>query len=92
MVSTPGAIRAAKSIHTRWPFMCTGPCLDREKHHAEEDVIVAEIIDRETGAVELRQSLELAHRYFIQSNKLTAEDREVLDDMWLAIQKARGRQ
>src|SRR4051812_8646044 len=42
-------------------------------------------VDRE---VVLLEALKMAHRYFLQSNKLTVDDREMLDEMWAAIKQA----
>jgi hypothetical protein len=39
---------------------------------------------------ELREALERGHLYFLQSNNLSADDREMLEEMWGAIKRARA--
>lgn len=46
-----------------------------------------EIISTVTGP--LREALAHAHLYFIQSNNLTVDDREMLDEMWAALHPER---
>jgi Skp family chaperone for outer membrane proteins len=40
---------------------------------------------RDAEVAALRQALQHAHTYFIQNNDLTFEDREMLDEMWVAL-------
>lgn len=53
----------------------------------DEDTANARLI---AAAPDLYRALELAHRVFIQSNDLTPDDREMLDEMWAALRKADG--
>jgi hypothetical protein len=84
---TFGAIRAAKlmAINPKVRQLAMGLIL-REEFSNE----LATIIDRETAAPKILEALELSHRHFIQSSKLTTDDREMLDIMWAAIRKAKG--
>jgi hypothetical protein len=40
---------------------------------------------------DLYEALRHAHTHFIQSNKLTADDADILDEMWAALAKAEGK-
>ena len=80
---TPGALRAAEIIATEFK---DSPQLRLRVLNA------AAIIDRETAAPEMLEALTRGHLHFLQCNNLSADDREMLDEMWAAIQKARGGQ
>lgn len=50
---------------------------------------VEEIANLMAAAPELLKTLEHAHLFFLQSNDMSADRREMLDEMWAAIQLAR---
>jgi hypothetical protein len=85
---TAGAIKAAKLIarSDKLRPLVFGDVL---RDTAAESF--AEIIDRETSAPELLEALELLHRVALQAPALNnPDDREVIDQAWAAIRKAKG--
>jgi hypothetical protein len=90
---TAGALRAATKI-----------IIDLAYQLGLSNNKLAEIIDRETAQPidlqeeiarleesngELLAALERGHLHFLQNNKLTVDDREMLDEMWASIKKAK---
>lgn len=84
---TPGAMRAAKKIALSDKIRQLALGIILRQTFADD---IAGIISRETGDAELLETLERGHRYFLQSNDLSPDDRDMLDEMWAAIRKAKG--
>ncbi len=59
-------------------------CADKQ-FDTDEKYVLAGSLEQERD--ELRTALQHAHLYFLQSNKLTVDDREMLDEMWAALHK-----